>query len=165
MIEHYELLYIIPGAKTEEEAKAETTKVHALVTGQGATVTQADFWGKRKLAYEIDHLRYGYYDLVAFDLESTKLSALDAALHLAETVLRYQITRRKVLTAEQLAATQQLRERIAARREAAKEKEAAGMVTKEETPPAAPTAPAAPVQKEQLEEKLEQILESDKVEL
>lgn len=165
MLQHYELLYILPGTKTEEEALAEIPAVHALLTTQGATNVKSNFWGKRKLAYEIDRVRYGYYDVVEFDLDSPRLSALEANLRLADTVLRHQIVRRKVLTAEQQAAAQQLRERIVARREAAKEKEAAGMIAQEEPTVKPPEIPAGPVQKEQLEEKLEEILESDKVEL
>ncbi len=165
MLQHYELLYIVPGTKTEEEARIEIPKVHALLATQGATNVKSDFWGKRKLAYEIDRVRYGYYDAVEFDLDSLKLSALEANLRLAEAVLRHQVVRRKVLTAEQQTAAQQLRERIAARREAAKEKEAAGMITQEEPAVKPPAVPTGPVQKKQLEEKLEEILESDKVEL
>ncbi len=168
MQQHYELLYIIPGTKAEDEVPALTEAVRALLTANGATIVKADFWGKRKLAYEIDHIRYGYYEAIDFDMDTLKLSALEQALRLNATVLRSQITKRKVLTPEQLAAATQLRERIAAKREVAKEKEAAAMMTKPETPVAEVAAPAeteAPVEAKQLDEKLEEMLESDKVEL
>lgn len=165
MQQHYDLLYIIPGTTTEEEAQATTSKIHELVTSLGATITKSDFWGKRKLAYEINHIRHGFYELIEFDLDTLKLAELENTLRLHDQVLRHQITIRKVLSAEQLAAAQQLRERIAARRETVKEKAAAAMLTPEA--PAAEPAPVetGPVQKEQFEKKLEQILDSDKVEL
>lgn len=166
MQQHYELLYIIPGTKAEDEVQPLVTAVHDLLTQQGGTIVKHDFWGKRKLAYEIKHIRYGYYEAIDFDFDTQKLGAFESAMRLNPNILRHQVIIRKVLTAEQQAAAAQLRERIAAKREAAKEKEAAAML-KTETPAEAPITPtpAAPVTTKQLDEKLEEILESDKVEL
>ena len=122
--------------------------------------------GESKLAYEIDHIRYGYYDVVDFDMETTKLNILEQALRHSPTIIRSQITRRKVLTPEQVAANTEIRERIAAKREVAKEKEAAAIMTKPEAKPVEPeVAPveAAPFETKKLDEKLEEILGSDKV--
>ncbi len=168
MQQHYEILYIIAGTKAEDEVPALTVQIHELLKSNGATIVKQDFWGKRKLAYEIDHIRYGYYDAIDFDMESTALDALTQALRLNPVVLRSQITKRKVLTPEQIAANTEIRERIAAKREVAKEKEAAAMIGKPETqapePEVEPVA-QVPVEAKQLDEKLEELLDSDKVEL
>ncbi len=167
MVQHYELLYIIPGTKAEDEVPAMTTAIHELLKNSGATIVKNDFWGKRKLAYEIDHIRFGYYDAIDFDMESTALSPLEQALRLNATVLRSQITKRKVLSAEQQAAASQLRERIAAKRETAKEKEVVAMMKDEPAPstPAADEPTKAPVETKQLDEKIDELLGSDKVDL
>lgn len=166
MLQHYELVYIIPGTKAEDEVPAMTAQIHELLKANGATIIKNDFWGKRKLAYEIDHIRYGYYDVVDFDMETTKLNILEQALRHSPTIIRSQITRRKVLTPEQVAANTEIRERIAAKREVAKEKEAAAIMTKPEAKPVEPeVAPVepAPFETKKLDEKLEEILGSDKV--
>lgn len=163
MIEHYEVLAIFPGTKTEEEAKPLMDKFQELLRSHGATISKVDVWGKRKLAYEIDHLRHGYYLNIEFDLDTQKLHGLDEALRLSDDVVRHQILRRIVQSAEAIAKTEALRERIAAKRQQAKEKEAAAMVS--ETPAAAPVEATAPVAQEKLAEKLEEILESDKVDV
>lgn len=166
MQQHYDLLYLIPGTKSEEEVPGIIKQTHELLASHGAVIVKADPWGKRKLAYEIDHIRYGYYEAIEFDADTQQLLPLEQALRLNTSVLRFQITKRKVLTPEQLAANAQLRERIAAKREVAKEKEAAALLTTEKPSAApAPTEPAAPVEAKQLEQKLEEMLESDKVEL
>src|SRR4029077_16559870 len=136
-----------------------------LLRSHGANITKTDFWGKRKLAYEIDHLRHGFYLLVEFDLESTKLNELDKALQLNDDIGRHQMIRRIIKSAAAMAKTAALQERIAAKRQAAKEKEAAAMVSEAVTPAIAPVEPVAPVAQEKLSEKLEEILESDKVRL
>lgn len=166
MQQHYELLYIIPGTKAEDEVPALVTQIHDLIKSSGGAIVKNDFWGKRKLAYEIDHIRYGYYDALDFDIDTAQLAALEQAMRLNTIVLRFQITKRKVLTSEQLAATAQLRERIAAKREVAKEKEAVAMLKDEPVAEPAAAAPSeAPVETKQLDEKLEALLDSDKVEL
>lgn len=164
MTEHYELLAIFPGTQTEEEAQASATKLQDALKEQGASVTHHDFWGKRKLAYEIKHIRHGYYDVTEFDLDPAAFSKLDNSLRLNEVVLRHQIVQKILKTPEQLAAEAALRERIAAKRQAAREKEQASVFQEEvETPTEA--APAGPIEKEKLEEKIEEILGSDKVEI
>ena len=165
MQQHYDLLYIIPGTKAEDEVPPLTTAVHDLLKQQGATIVKQDFWGKRKLAYEIDHIRYGYYEAIDFDIDTLQLAAFESAMRLNPNILRSQVTKRKVLTAEQQAAATQLHERIAAKREAAKEKEAAAIMKTEPETEKTPEQPVAPVAAKQLDEKLEELLESNKVEL
>lgn len=177
MVEHYELLYILPGTKTEEEIQPIVEQIHGIVNDHGATAVKTEFWGKRKLAYEIDHLRSGYYDLIQFDLDTSKFHDLEKTLGLNEYIIRHQMVRRRVLTPEQQAAITQLQERIAARRQATKDQEAAasikadadaGMKPKTEpeaTPVSTPAEPSEPVTQEQLDKKLEEILESDTIEV
>ncbi len=167
MIEHYELLAIYPGTQTEEEAQATVNTLQEVLKQQGANITLHEFWGKRKLAYEIKHIRHGYYDLTEFDIEGTSLAKLDTTLRLHESVLRHQIVSKRVKTPEELAAEIALREKIAAKREAAREKEQAESVAAESpVPVSTPTAEeSAPVEKQKLDEKLEQIFESKQVDI
>lgn len=167
MTEHYELLAIFPGTQTDEEVLTSVQKLNELLVQHGAAITLHEFWGKRKLAYEIKHIRHGYYDLTEFDLETTKLQALDSALRLNETLLRHQVVRKIVKSPEVLAAEAALRERIAAKRQAVREKEQAVAVSADAPVPTPvdTTEPVAPVAKEKLEEKLEQILDSEKIDI
>lgn len=166
MIQHYELLAIFPATKSEEEIKPDIDKLRSLLTEHGATVVREDFWGKRKLAYEIRHINHGYYHLVDFDVESSNLPALDRVLQLYDGLLRHQIVVKIVKGAEELAAEVALRERIAARRQVVKEQEAAAEFTP--TPEPAPEqepAPAAPVPTQKLDEKLKELLGSDTLDI
>ncbi len=167
MIEHYELLAIYPGTKTEEEAQAAVAALQEVLQQHGANVTLHEFWGKRKLAYEIKHIRHGYYDLTEFDLETSNLSKLDNVLRLHEAVLRHQIIRKRLKTAEEIAAETALREKIAAKRQAAREKEHVEAVTADAVVPTTAPEPAeaAPIEKAKLDEKLEQIIDSKQVDI
>ena len=65
----YEVLYILRPDMTEEEYTAAVEKFNALIQANGGEVVKTDIWGKRKLAYEIEKLREGYYVLVTFKAE------------------------------------------------------------------------------------------------
>lgn len=56
-------------------------------------VTKVDHWGRRRLAYEIDKQREGYYVLMLVDIEPKHLDELERNLRLASGVLRYLIVR------------------------------------------------------------------------
>lgn len=161
---NYEVLAILPGTLTDEEAVQASQRVHQILKDHGATIVKEDFWGKRKLAYEIKKLRHGFYDLVEFDLPADKLSGLDQILRLDDQVVRHQIISRVVKTPEQLAAEKQLQERLAAKRQAQKEREAGtSMATDQTKTPEAPVEVA--VSEQALDEKLEEILDEKEVDV
>ena len=63
----YELAVVV-SAKIEDEDRAATIeKVKEYITRFGGTVTEVDEWGKRKLAYEIQKMREGFYYFVRFE--------------------------------------------------------------------------------------------------
>lgn len=57
----YELALVVD-AKIEEDARVATVeKAKDYVTKFGGTITEVEEWGKKKLAYEIQHMKEGYY--------------------------------------------------------------------------------------------------------
>ncbi len=56
-------------------------------------VVRIDRWGRRKLAYEIDRQREGFYVFLYSQIEPEHLQELEQNLRLASTVLRYLIVR------------------------------------------------------------------------
>lgn len=54
-------------------------------------VTKIDRWGRRKLAYEIDKQRDGYYVFMYADIDPQNLPELERNLKLSSNVLRYLI--------------------------------------------------------------------------
>ena len=54
-------------------------------------VTKIDRWGRRKLAYEIDKQRDGYYVFMYADIDPQNLPELERNLKLSNTILRYLI--------------------------------------------------------------------------
>ncbi|MGI6373808.1 MAG: 30S ribosomal protein S6 [Patescibacteria group bacterium] len=117
---HYEILFIVPNKFTEEEAKQVIAKVEGIITTGGGKITYSEYWGKKKLAYEIKHNAYGYYALFEFDLEGSLLAKINQDLRLSTDVLRHQIVSKRVKSEEELKRAQEIQAKIEARK--AKEK-------------------------------------------
>ena len=59
----------------------------------GGTPGAIDRWGKRTLAYEVNHRREGYYVVAEFVAEPKASADLDRFLVLADEVVRHKIMR------------------------------------------------------------------------
>ena len=91
--EKYEVMYIINPNLSEEETAAVVEKFKALVE-QNGTLDEMEEMGKRKLAYEINYLKEGYYVLVKFTSAPEFPAELDRLLGITDGVIRSLITKR-----------------------------------------------------------------------
>ncbi|NLZ82708.1 MAG: 30S ribosomal protein S6 [Clostridiales bacterium] len=92
----YELALVV-NAKIEDEARLATLEaVKELITKFGGTVTNVDDWGKKKLAYEIQKMKEGYYYFIHFDADATVPGEIEQRVRIMENVIRYLCIRRDV---------------------------------------------------------------------
>lgn len=150
---YYELLYIIPPQHTEEEIETITKKVTELIQKKGGEINLTEKLGKFKLAYPIKHNYHGNYVLTEFDASASSIKKLNEDLKLMSEILRHLIVTKKKRSAEEIAEEQALRERIMRKEE--KESE----VAKKEVAPAKPVKEEKKVSLEELDKKLDEILE------
>lgn len=86
----YELMYIIDGRVTEEEAESVHETVKELVTGNGAVITKDEDMGRRKLAYQIDKQTEGRYRLLYLHSDGGfGAEEVERRLEQSDKVLRY----------------------------------------------------------------------------
>lgn len=89
----YEVTVVV-SAKIEDEERANTVeKVKEYITRFGGTVTGVDEWGKRRLAYEIQKMKEGFYYIVKFEADNNCPNELEAHIRLMENVIRYLVVR------------------------------------------------------------------------
>ncbi|MSS64548.1 30S ribosomal protein S6 [Velocimicrobium porci] len=85
----YELVLVV-SAKIEDDARVATVeKVKEYLTQFGGTITNVDEWGKKKLAYEIQKMREGFYYFIQFDADSTVPAEIEQRVRIMENVIRY----------------------------------------------------------------------------
>lgn len=89
----YELMTIHRPEMAEDEVRQEISRLGDFLRESGAEVKPADFWGKRRFAYEIDHVNEGYYTVLNFEADQSIIAELDRVLRLADTVMRHKVVR------------------------------------------------------------------------
>ena len=89
----YEVMTIHRPDMAEDEVDKAVEAVESHLGGAGAEPTKRDLWGKRRFAYEIDHLSEGYYSVVSFKGTPESVESLDRALTLSDQVVRHKIVR------------------------------------------------------------------------
>ena len=89
----YELIVIVSPEVPEEELPTQIDKISEFITNKGGSVTEVERWGKRKLAYPINHFREGNYVLTRFKLEPGTAAELEANLRISERILRHLLVR------------------------------------------------------------------------
>lgn len=89
----YEVMTIHRPDLAEDEVAQAVEAVESHLSGAGAEPTKRDLWGKRRFAYEIDHLNEGYYSIVSFKGTPEAVESLDRTLFLSDQVVRHKIVR------------------------------------------------------------------------
>ena len=85
----YELCLVV-SAKIEEDARIETVeRVKALIESLNGVITNVDEAGKKRLAYEIQKMREGYYYFIQFDASSDCPAEIERRVRIMEPVIRY----------------------------------------------------------------------------
>lgn len=102
MIQHYELMYILPGSLEMEQVPELKAVVAELVKAAGATMTVEVDMDRRRLAYRMGQESYGYYHVMQFDLEASALQALDKQLRLENRVMRFLLTKSVPLSVDRI---------------------------------------------------------------
>jgi small subunit ribosomal protein S6 len=94
LLRDYEILYIVRPELDEEQVNGAVETVNTLISNLGGTPQATNLWGKRRLAYEVSHLREGHYVLTDFQLEPARVPELEATLKISDTVFRHLVTRK-----------------------------------------------------------------------
>ena len=133
MLRDYEILYIVRPDLEEEQLNQAVASVNRLIENLGGVQQKTDVWGRRRLAYEVRHLREGQYVLTDFQLDPARVPEMEATLKISDTVFRHLIVRKP----------EPSRRNGAAARRAARSAEAAGPTASEAPAPAGDAQPAA----------------------
>jgi small subunit ribosomal protein S6 len=90
----YELVVILDGSLDDAAAQGWVKSITDQIASAGGSVHgKADWWGKRRFAYEINHKTEGYYVVYNLVAEGGALDNLERSLRLADDVVRHKLMR------------------------------------------------------------------------
>jgi small subunit ribosomal protein S6 len=93
-VTEYEILLLLDADLAEDRQAEVVSRVRDLVERDGGSWDLHDVWGRRKLAYEIDHKTDGSYHLLQFTSDAGTLDEISRVLRIDDAVMRHMATRR-----------------------------------------------------------------------
>ena len=91
----YELTFVVNAKIEDDERAAVVDKCKALIERLGGTITNVDEWGKRRLAYEIQKMKEGFYYVVQFDAPTSAPAEIESRIRIMDNVMRYLVVKRE----------------------------------------------------------------------
>lgn len=85
----YELAVVVNAKIEDDERIATIEKVKGYVERFGGTITNVDEWGKKRLAYDVQKMKDGFYYFIKFDAESTVPAEIESNIRIMENVIRF----------------------------------------------------------------------------
>jgi small subunit ribosomal protein S6 len=90
----YEVLLMLDPEAPDERQQEIVSRTRELIERQGGRFETHDVWGRRRLAYEIDHKADGSYHLLTFAAEPETLDEISRILKITDGVIRHLAVRR-----------------------------------------------------------------------
>ncbi len=88
-LQDYELVYIISPEITDDVLETRVNVITQFITGRDGVVAGVEKWGKKKLAYPIQHFLEGNYVLTKFKMSPARCKELEANLRISEEIIRH----------------------------------------------------------------------------
>ena len=89
----YELAVVLTTKIEDEERAASIEKIKEVIARFGGVVTNVDEWGKKRLAYEIQKMKEGFYYFIQFEAESSAPAEIESRIRIMDNVLRYLVVK------------------------------------------------------------------------
>jgi small subunit ribosomal protein S6 len=89
----YEVMYILRPDLQEEAIKANVERFSGVITENGGQMEKVNEMGKKRLAYEIEDHREGFYVLMNFQSEPQAVKEMERLMKISDDVIRYLVVR------------------------------------------------------------------------
>ncbi|KMK77910.1 30S ribosomal protein S6 [Alkalihalobacillus pseudalcaliphilus] len=89
----YEIMYIIAPNLEESATKELIERFNGVLTTNGAELDKVEEMGKRRLAYEINDFREGFYVLLNVTANSDAINEFNRLVKINENIIRVLVTK------------------------------------------------------------------------
>lgn len=89
----YEIMVIVSPEMDERQVTPMLERYLKVITDNGGTVDELDFWGKRRLAYEINKKPEGIYTVINVTARPEDVKELDRQFGINESIMRTKVLR------------------------------------------------------------------------
>ena len=86
---HYETVFILTPVLSDTQVEEAVKKFESFLKEKGAEIVHQENWGLRKLAYQIQLKRNGFYHLIEYQAEGDVIAELELIFKRDERILRF----------------------------------------------------------------------------
>ncbi len=86
---HYETVFILNPVLSDTQVKETVSKFEDFLTSKGAEMVSKEDWGLKKMAYEIQNKKSGFYHLLEYKVSGEILKAFETEFRRDERVMRF----------------------------------------------------------------------------
>lgn len=97
-MKRYEVIVIVKSDLTEEDITALIERCQAIITDRKGVIAKVDKWGKRRLAYEINKQKDGFYFLVDFAGDGPIVTELERNFKIDDRILKFMTVKKEGAT-------------------------------------------------------------------
>lgn len=87
----YENIVILNPSLNEEEVKASIAKICEIISSTNGEILKTDYWGKRKLAYEINKQKMGIYILLLFKAPPSTIKKIEDFFKVHDPIIKFMV--------------------------------------------------------------------------
>lgn len=93
MMRNYEIMYVVRPNIEEDAKKALIERFEEILTSNGAEIIESKDWGKRRLAYEINDFKEGFYQIVRVKATDEATNEFDRLAKINDDIIRHIVIR------------------------------------------------------------------------
>lgn len=93
MMRNYEIMYVVRPNIEEDAKKALIERFEQILTSNGAEIIESKDWGKRRLAYEINDFKEGFYQIVRVKSTDEATNEFDRLAKINDDIIRHIVIR------------------------------------------------------------------------
>ena len=86
---HYESVVIFNATLEDEQIRSAISRTEETIKNNGGNITEVENWGRKRLAYQIQKNKSGYYYVIRFTAPPESISKIERFFFLEETIIRY----------------------------------------------------------------------------
>ena len=89
----YEIMYIV-NASLEEAARNEVMNgLHKIITDHEGSIDKVDEWGVKEFAYEINHMKKGYYVVINVTANNEGIHEFERLARINHSIVRFMVVK------------------------------------------------------------------------
>lgn len=89
----YEIMYIVNASLDDAARQNVMERLHGIITSREGSIDKIDEWGVKEFAYEIDHMKKGYYVVINVTANNEGIQEFQRLARINNNIVRFMVVK------------------------------------------------------------------------